>query len=50
MEVFEILILVASVIGGLVIYFIKLETKITRNKTDLTWVKKLVDRRQEPRE
>lgn len=50
MKTFEILTLATTVVGGLVVYLVKLEGKITRNKTDLTWIKKLVDRRQEPRE
>jgi len=50
MEEFEVAILAATAIGGLIAYFIRLEIKIEKNNADLTWIKKLVDRRQKPRE
>jgi hypothetical protein len=38
-----------SVAGGIVLYFIRIESKLARIVTDLCWIKKVLDSRQETR-
>lgn len=40
----------AGVAGGLVLYFIRLESKLAKIATDLEWLKKSLDRRKRRRE
>ncbi len=49
MELFNTLLIALPVVGGLVFYFICLETKLAQIKTDLTWIKKVLDSRRTPR-
>jgi hypothetical protein len=42
----ESICLILSVIGGLVLYFIRLESRLARIITDLCWIKKQLSRRR----
>ena len=45
----EVTFLIFSVAGGLVLYFIRIESKLARIMTDLCWIKKVLDSRQKTR-
>jgi len=46
----ENLYLLAPLVGGLIVYFIRLEGKLAQIGNDLCWVKKVLDSRQKRRE
>jgi len=46
----ENIYLLAPLAGGLIIYFIRLESKLAKIMTDLCWIKKVLNSRSGPRE
>ena len=45
----ENICLILPVAGGLVLYFVRIESKLARIMTDLCWIKKVLDSRQKTR-
>jgi len=44
------LYLMAGVLGGIFVYIIRVERRITKIMTDITWIKKRLNSRNTPRE
>lgn len=40
----------AVLLGGVFVYLIRVETRLSEIKTDLIWIKKVLDSRKTPRE